>query len=43
MYIFGGILELTKELNDMAVFDLNSKKYLVTEEYNPSAEHAYQE
>jgi len=41
MYIFGGILELTKELNDMAVFDLNAKKYLVTEEYNPSAEHAY--
>lgn len=27
----------------MAVFDLNAKKYLVTEEYNPSAEHAYQE
>jgi len=24
MYIFGGILELTKELNDMVIFDFAS-------------------
>lgn len=27
MYIFGGILELTKELNDLVVFDFNSNKF----------------
>lgn len=26
MYIFGGILELTKELNDLVVFDFNTSK-----------------
>jgi len=43
LYIFGGIVELTKELNDMAVFDLTSRKYVLTEECNPSAEHATQQ
>ena len=28
MYIFGGILELTKELNDMLVFDLRLKRFI---------------
>ena len=32
MYIFGGILELTKELNDMLVFDFNSMKFVQGEE-----------
>ena len=27
MYIFGGILELTKELNDLCVFDFNTRKF----------------
>lgn len=27
MYIFGGILELTKELNDLCVFDFATKKF----------------
>ncbi len=28
MYIFGGILELTKELNDMIVFDFEQMKFV---------------
>lgn len=28
MYIFGGILELTKELNDMLVFDFNQMRFV---------------
>jgi len=28
MYIFGGILELTKELNDMLVFDFDTMKFV---------------
>lgn len=32
MYIFGGILELTKELNDMLVFDFQSMKFVQGEE-----------
>jgi len=28
MYIFGGILELTKELNDMLVFDFTQMKFV---------------
>ena len=28
MYIFGGILELTKELNDMLVFDFNQGRFV---------------
>jgi len=32
MYIFGGIYELTKELNDMVVFDFSQMKYLQGEE-----------
>ena len=31
MYIFGGILELTKELNDMVVFDFTSQKFVAGE------------
>lgn len=27
MYIFGGILELTKELNDLVVFDFDTRKF----------------
>lgn len=27
MYIFGGLLELTKELNDLVVFDFETKKF----------------
>lgn len=27
MYIFGGILELTKELNDLVVFDFTTKQF----------------
>jgi hypothetical protein len=27
LYIFGGILELTKELNDLAVFDFSTGKF----------------
>ena len=27
MYVFGGILELTKEVNDMLSLDLNSHKF----------------
>lgn len=32
MYIFGGILELTKELNDMLVFDFRQRKFTQGEE-----------
>ncbi len=32
MYIFGGILELTKELNDMIVFDFEQMKFVQGEE-----------
>lgn len=32
MYIFGGILELTKELNDMIVFDFNQMCFTQGEE-----------
>ena len=32
MYIFGGILELTKELNDMLVFDFSTMKFVQGEE-----------
>ena len=32
MYIFGGILELTKELNDMLVFDFATMKFVQGEE-----------
>jgi len=28
MYIFGGMVELTKELNDLAIFDLDTKKFV---------------
>jgi hypothetical protein len=28
MYIFGGMVELTKELNDLAIFDLDTKKFI---------------
>jgi hypothetical protein len=29
MYIFGGILEVTKELNDLLVFDTRTQKMAV--------------
>lgn len=32
MYIFGGIYELTKELNDCVVFDLRSERFCEGEE-----------
>ena len=32
MYIFGGILELTKELNDMLVYDFASQCFIQGEE-----------
>jgi len=34
MYIFGGILELTKELNDMLVFDFAQMKFTQGDETN---------
>ena len=34
MYIFGGILELTKELNDMLVFDFSLMKFTQGDETN---------
>ena len=36
MYIFGGILELTKELNDMVVFDFAANKFTAGENANDS-------
>lgn len=32
MFIFGGILELTKELNDLAIFDMKTNKFIQAEE-----------
>lgn len=29
MYIFGGIFELTHELNDLCVFDFDTRKFSV--------------
>lgn len=38
MFIFGGIFELTKELNDMVIFDLNTKKFMEVESsFEPSS------
>jgi N-acetylneuraminic acid mutarotase len=31
MYIFGGIFELTKELNDMVIFDMATRRFQATE------------
>jgi hypothetical protein len=31
MYIFGGMVELTKELNDLAIFDCTTKKFIQAE------------
>ena len=28
MYIFGGILELTKELNDMVIYDFTQNRFV---------------
>lgn len=28
MFVFGGMVELTKELNDLAIFDINTKKFV---------------
>lgn len=38
MYIFGGILELTKELNDMLVYDFTQQKFVQGEERPDFAE-----
>ena len=40
MYIFGGILELTKELNDMVVFDFATNKFIAGENANDSTSPA---
>jgi hypothetical protein len=38
MYIFGGIFELTKELNDMVIFDLVTKKFIEADSsYEPNS------
>ena len=38
MYIFGGIFELTKELNDMIVFDFKTKKFMEADSsYEPTS------
>lgn len=34
MFIFGGILELTKELNDLAIFDMKQNRFVQVDE-NP--------
>jgi hypothetical protein len=34
MYIFGGIVELTKELNDFIVFDFTTGKFSSSDEAN---------
>ena len=33
MYLFGGILELTKEINEMLTFDFESCKFEMVEGY----------
>jgi len=40
MYIFGGILELTKELNDLVVFDFSTMKFCQVEERPDFAENS---
>jgi len=42
MFIFGGILELTKELNDLAVFDMKKNKFIQVDENPFSAEEEKQ-
>ena len=37
MFVFGGMVELTKELNDLAIFDFESGKFIQAEE-NPFGE-----
>ena len=38
MYIFGGIFELTNELNDMVIFDLVTKKFIEADSsYEPNS------
>lgn len=39
MYIFGGILELTHELNDLVVFDFETKKFSSNSETADDGEH----
>ena len=41
VHVFGGILELTKELNDMVVFDTDNLKYTLTEDYSAQVEQAH--
>ena len=40
MFVFGGILEITKELNDMLVYDIASKSFHVLEQQAES-DHQY--
>lgn len=42
MFIFGGILELTKELNDLAIFDMKTNKFVQAEEDPFAGEEAQQ-
>lgn len=39
MYIFGGILELTNELNDLVVFDFETKKFSSNSETAEEGQH----
>jgi hypothetical protein len=41
MYIFGGMVELTKELNDLAIFDCTLNKFIQADE-NPFGEEPIQ-
>lgn len=40
MFVFGGILEVTKELNDLLSFDIRTKNFTVIDS-NGEAEHVY--
>jgi Galactose oxidase, central domain len=42
MVIFGGIYEITKELNDLHLFDLKKNKWITMfeEAYSPKKEHS---
>lgn len=40
MFVFGGMLEVTKELNDLLSFDIKTKQFTVIDP-NGESEHAY--
>ena len=42
MYIFGGMVELTKELHDLAIFDFGLNKFIQADE-NPFGEEPVHE